>query len=74
MPVALKVPFCFDRVDSENNSLAELKTLKDLGMPDGLKGWKIEGPRKEWTPNRRKREEEMKKQELERWEGSKAIS
>lgn len=67
-PVALKEPFCFDRESKEDCSLVELKTLKDLGMPDGLKGWKIEGPRKVWTPNRLKRMEEMKRQELGRLE------
>jgi hypothetical protein len=72
-PVALKEPFCFDRENKKDYSLVELKTLKDLGMPDGLKGWKIEGPRKGWTPNRLKRMEEMKRQELERLKSKEAI-
>lgn len=65
-PVSLKEPFCFDRPNKKDYSLVELKTLKDLGMPDGLKGWKIEGPRKGWTPKRLQRMEEMKKKEAER--------
>jgi hypothetical protein len=73
-PVALKEPFCFDRPNKEDYSLVELKTLKDLGMEDGLKGWKIEGPRKGWTPNRLKRQEEMKRQELERLKSQRTVS
>jgi len=64
--VALNEPFCFDRKNKDEYSLVELKTLKDLGMPDGLPGWKITGERRGWTPARVKRQEEMKKRELER--------
>lgn len=65
-PVQLKEPFCFDREDKTQYSLVELKTLMDLGKPDGLRGWKITGRRAEWTPRRIKRMEEMKQKELER--------
>lgn len=44
-PVALKEPFQYDRPDGEEYSLVEAKTLKELGKPEGLKGWKITGPR-----------------------------
>jgi hypothetical protein len=65
-PVSLKEPFKFDMEDKGEYSLVEQKTLNDLGMPDGLKGWKITKERREWIPKRIKRMEEMKKQELER--------
>lgn len=62
-PVSLKEPFCFDREDPKDYSLVEQKTLNDLGMPEGLRGWKISNPRCEWIPKRVKRMEEMKRQE-----------
>jgi hypothetical protein len=62
-PVSLKEPFCFDREDPKDYSLVEQKTLNDLGMPEGLRGWKISKPRHEWIPKRVKRMEEMKRQE-----------
>ena len=65
-PVALKEAFCFDRKNKDEYSLVELKTLRDLGMPDGLPGWKITGERREWIPKRVKRQEEVKRKELER--------
>jgi hypothetical protein len=65
-PVSLKEPFCFNRERKEDYNLVELKTLRDLGMPDGLGDWKITTERKGWVPSRLKRMEEMKKQELER--------
>lgn len=65
-PVSLKEPFCFDREDPSQYSLVEQKTLRDLGHPEGLKGWKITGKRKEWIPARTNRMEVMKKEELER--------
>jgi len=65
-PVSLKEPFCFTRENKDDYSLVELKTLKDLDMPNGLGEWKITGPRREWISNRIRRHEEMKRQELER--------
>jgi hypothetical protein len=65
-PISLKEPFCFDRKDKNEYSLVELKTLRDLGMPDGLPGWKVTGERAGWVPARIKRQEEMKMRELER--------
>lgn len=70
-PVSLKQPFNFDRKNKDEYSLVELKTLKDLGMPDGLKGWKITGERAGWVPSRIKIQEEMKRKELERLEREK---
>jgi hypothetical protein len=67
-PVSLKEPFCFDREDKKDYSLVEQKTLNDLGQPDGLRGWKIAKPRREWVPERLKKMEEMKRHELERIE------
>jgi hypothetical protein len=72
-PVALKEPFCFDRKNKDEYSLVELKTLRDLGMPDGLPGWKITGERRGWVPARKQRMEEMKKQELERLKEKEAL-
>lgn len=72
-PVMLKEPFCFDRKNKEEYSLVELKTMKDLGMSDGLPGWKIAGERKGWVPARVRRMEEMKKQELERLGAKEAL-
>lgn len=68
-PVSLKEPFNFDREDPSEYSLVELKTLKDLGKPEGLKGWKITGPRREWLSNRIKRQEAERLKELERLKG-----
>ncbi|CZR52180.1 uncharacterized protein PAC_02057 [Phialocephala subalpina] len=68
-PVSLKEPFNFDREDPSEYSLVELKTLKDLGMSEGLKGWKITGPRREWVSNRIKRQEAERLKELERLKG-----
>jgi hypothetical protein len=65
-PVSLKQPFCFDRKNKDEYSLVELKTLKDLGMPDGLPGWKISGLRRGWTSQRMRKQEELKRKELER--------
>jgi hypothetical protein len=65
-PVSLKEPFCFDRPNKADYSLVELKTLRDLGMPDGLKGWKITGERKGWTSKRMREAVETKKVEMER--------
>lgn len=68
-PVSLKEPFNFSRERKEDYSLVELKTLKDLGMPDGLEDWKITSERRGWTPDRVRRMEEMKRKELERLKG-----
>jgi hypothetical protein len=68
-PLSLKEPFCFDRADPKNYSLVEQKTLNDLGMPNGLSGWKITNPRREWISNRIKRQQEERRKELERLNG-----
>ncbi|CZS97415.1 uncharacterized protein RAG0_06505 [Rhynchosporium agropyri] len=68
-PLSLKKPFCFDREDPSLYSLVEQKTLRDLGMEGGLKGWKITSERKPWISDRIRKKEEMKKLELERLSG-----
>jgi hypothetical protein len=65
-PVSLKEPFNFSREKKEDYSLVELKTLRDLGMPDGLEGWKTTAPRKGWISQRVRDWEEMKRREQER--------
>jgi len=66
-PVSLKEPFCLNRDNKEEYSLVELKTLRELEMPDGVGNWKIdENSRREWISNRVRRFEEMKRKELER--------
>ncbi|KAJ7728977.1 hypothetical protein B0H14DRAFT_3000307 [Mycena olivaceomarginata] len=57
-PVALKEPFRLSRV--------EQKMLHELGFPEGLDGWKIEGGRAAFVPRRIKIQEEMKERERER--------
>ena len=72
-PVSLKKPFVFNRETKEHYSLVELKTLRDLGMPNGIGDWKITSERRGWTPNRLKKMEEMKRKELERLESLKGV-
>ena len=66
-PVSLKEPFPLNRDTREEYSLVELKTLRELGMPDGVGNWKIvENGRREWIPERVRKFEEMKRKELAR--------
>ncbi|KAJ6599917.1 hypothetical protein DFH09DRAFT_1129057 [Mycena vulgaris] len=65
-PVSLKTPFTLDSAVEREFSLVEQKTLKELGFPAGLEGWKIEGGREMVVPRRIKIQEEMKKRERER--------
>jgi hypothetical protein len=51
-PVALKEPFNYNRTKPDEYSLVEQKTLRALGHPDGLPGWKITGPRERIVPTR----------------------
>jgi len=67
-PVAVKAPFVFDREDTSEYSLVELKTLQALGV-DRLAGWKITVPREGVVPERLKRQNEMKRLEVERLKG-----
>ncbi|KAJ7670637.1 hypothetical protein DFH06DRAFT_139938 [Mycena polygramma] len=67
-PVTLKAPFRFDRDAGEDYSLVEQKTLRELGFPTGLKGWKIEGEREFIVPRRIRIQAEMKERERERLE------
>lgn len=39
--VSLKEPFNFKRADPKDYSLVELKTMRDLGRPEGMPEWKI---------------------------------
>lgn len=64
-PVSLKEPFNFDRENPGEYNLVEKKTLQALGK-DRLEGWRITGPRQKVIPERWKKQEEMKKQELTR--------
>lgn len=65
-PVALKEPFNYNRKNISEYSLVEQKTLLDLDRPEGLPEWHITKPRERVIPARVKRQEEMKRQELER--------
>jgi hypothetical protein len=51
-PVMLKEPFNYDRVNPDEYSLVEQKTLRELGHPEGLRGWEITGPRERIVPTR----------------------
>ncbi|EXJ73970.1 uncharacterized protein A1O5_02264 [Cladophialophora psammophila CBS 110553] len=54
-PVSLKEPFDFDRdadAAGAGCSLVELKTIRDLGGQEKLRGWKIQGERKAVVPER----------------------
>lgn len=51
-PVMLKEPFNYSRTDPDGFSLVEQKTLRELGRPEGLEGWKITGPRERILPAR----------------------
>ncbi|KAJ7670352.1 hypothetical protein B0H17DRAFT_1183722 [Mycena rosella] len=64
-PVTLKAPFSFNSA-GDGFSLVEQKTLRELGYPTGLEGWKIEGEREMIVPRRVKIQEEMKERERER--------
>jgi hypothetical protein len=66
-PVSLLEPFNFDRGSNEDDySLVELKTIKDLGGMDKLKGWKITGERKEVIPPRLQIQAKMMEEENRR--------
>lgn len=66
-PVSLLEPFNFDRGSNEDEySLVELKTIKDLGGMDKLKGWKITGERKEVIPPRVQIQAKMMEEENRR--------
>jgi hypothetical protein len=62
----LKEPFNFDRENPDDYSLVELKTLRDLGKPEGLKGWKITSERKPWISQGARRRERERSKEIER--------
>ena len=64
-PVLLKEPFDFDREDSEEYSLVEKKTLKELGV-ERLHEWKIRGQRRVVIPDRVRIQAQMRAHELER--------
>lgn len=70
-PVSLKKPFIFDRKDRSHYSLVERKTLAALGK-DRLEGWKIAHARDKIVPERVKRQEAMREQEMKRLEDLKA--
>jgi len=66
-PVSLVEPFNFDRGPNEDDySLVELKTIRDLGGIDMLKGWKIQGERKAVIPERLRHQAKMMEEENRR--------
>lgn len=69
-PVSLKDPFIFDRKDQREYSVVERKTLAALGK-DRLPGWKITGRRDRVVPERLRKQQEMREQELRRLAGEK---
>jgi len=64
-PVSLREPFQLQRADGAY-SLVEQKTLKELGMVNGVGEWKITKPRERVVPERLKMQAEMRQKELER--------
>jgi hypothetical protein len=66
-PVSLLEPFDFSRGPREDDySLVELKTIKELGGIDKLKGWKINGERREVIPERVRLQAKMMEEENRR--------
>ncbi|KIW90218.1 uncharacterized protein Z519_08862 [Cladophialophora bantiana CBS 173.52] len=65
-PVSLVKPFNFDREDESQYSLVELKTIKELGGQDMLRGWKIQGKREGVVPERVRRQARMLEEEKKR--------
>ncbi|KAK5331144.1 hypothetical protein LTR93_000146 [Exophiala xenobiotica] len=67
-PVSLVEPFNFDRTEQANGeySLVELKTIKEVGGLEKLRGWKIQGQRHEVVPERVKRQARMLEEEKRR--------
>ncbi|PGH15355.1 hypothetical protein AJ79_02521 [Helicocarpus griseus UAMH5409] len=70
-PVSIKEPFNFNRAEGDPYSLVEQKTLRALGRPEGLPGWKIVGEREEVVPERVRVQQRMKEMELRRLRGEK---
>ena len=68
-PVSLKEPMRFNREgDGSEYSLVERKTLQALGV-ERLEGWEVQGTRDVVVPERVRRMERMKEEELRRLEG-----
>ncbi|KAK5132577.1 hypothetical protein LTR08_008836 [Meristemomyces frigidus] len=65
-PIALKEPFNYQGKAAHEYSLVEQKTLRDLGMPEGLPDWKITAPRERIVPDRVQTQGETKRKELQR--------
>ncbi|KIW49655.1 hypothetical protein PV05_11315 [Exophiala xenobiotica] len=65
-PVSLVEPFNFNRNEKDEYSLVELKTIKEVGGPEKLRGWKIQGQRGEVVPERVKRQARMLEEEKKR--------
>lgn len=64
-PVSLNKPFDFDRENASEFSPVELKTLRELGV-ERLAGWKIQGSRDRVIPERLRKQQEMREQEVKR--------
>lgn len=67
-PVSLNEPFQLQREDGQYSTV-EQKTLRELGMPQGIGDWKITANRDRVIPQRLKAQAEMRKKELERLKG-----
>lgn len=66
-PVSLLEPFNFDRGPNEDDySLVELKTIRNLGGIEKLKGWRIQGERKAVIPERLRHQAKMMEEENRR--------
>ena len=67
-PVSLLEPFNFDRGtdDPSAYSLVELKTIRDLGGFEKLRGWRISGERKPVVPERLRVQARMMEEENRR--------
>ena len=67
-PVSLNQPFDFNRNVTSQYSIVERKTLAALDAKDGLKGWKITSSRDSIVPERLRKQNKMKEEELKRLE------
>ncbi|KAK2758680.1 hypothetical protein FQN54_003370 [Arachnomyces sp. PD_36] len=66
--VSVKEPFRFDRSGKGDDtySIVEQKTLRAIGKPEGLPGWKITAAREEVIPERVRIQAKMREEELQR--------
>jgi len=67
-PVSLNEPFVFNRKNEDEFSVVEKKTLRELGVDSLDDGWEIKGTRDAVVPERIRRQNQMKADELRRLE------